>query len=60
MIFSRADVTIKNAKGEDKNISELIDKAVFPGLQGGPHLNQIAAVGSEAQRADARNGEGPS
>ena len=44
MIFSRNDKTIKNAKGEDKNISELIDKAVFPGLQGGPHLNQIAAV----------------
>jgi glycine hydroxymethyltransferase len=44
MIFSRNDVTVKNAKGEDKNISELIDKAVFPGLQGGPHLNQIAAV----------------
>lgn len=44
LIFSRNDVTVKNAKGEDKNISELIDKAVFPGLQGGPHLNQIAAV----------------
>src|SRR3989344_1593496 len=44
IIFSRNDVTVKNAKGEDKNISELIDKAVFPGLQGGPHLNQIAAV----------------
>lgn len=44
MIFSRNDVIIKNTKGEDKSISELIDKAVFPGLQGGPHLNQIAAV----------------
>jgi len=44
MIFSRADITVPNAKGEQKNISELIDKAVFPGLQGGPHLNQIAAV----------------
>jgi glycine hydroxymethyltransferase len=44
MIFSRLNVTVPNAKGEQKNISELIDKAVFPGLQGGPHLNQIAAV----------------
>ncbi len=32
MIFSR------------RSFSERIDKAVFPGLQGGPHLNQIAAV----------------
>lgn len=44
LIFSRLGVTVPNAKGEQKNISELIDKAVFPGLQGGPHLNQIAAV----------------
>ncbi len=27
-----------------KELSEKIDKAVFPGMQGGPHLNQIAAV----------------
>lgn len=44
MIFSKLGITVPNAKGEQKNISELIDKAVFPGLQGGPHLNQIAAV----------------
>ena len=44
MIFSRADLAIPNAKGEQKSISDLIDKAVFPGLQGGPHLNQIAGV----------------
>ncbi len=33
-----------NLKGpaSPKLISELIDKAVFPGLQGGPHENQIA------------------
>lgn len=44
IIFSRKDKTIANAKGEQKPISDLIDKAVFPGLQGGPHINQIAAV----------------
>ena len=53
IIFSRNDVTVKNAKGEDKNISELIDKAVFPGLQGGPHLNQIAAVAVALKEAKA-------
>ncbi len=41
MIFSR------------KQFSEQIDRAVFPGVQGGPHLNAIAALGvalDEARR----------
>ncbi len=29
---------------DERKLHEKIDKAVFPGLQGGPHLNQIAAV----------------
>jgi glycine hydroxymethyltransferase len=28
---------------EDKEIAEKVNKAVFPGLQGGPHMNNIAA-----------------
>jgi glycine hydroxymethyltransferase len=44
MIFSRKDKTRTSAKGNEISFSDLIDKAVFPGLQGGPHMNQIAAV----------------
>ncbi len=32
------------SKKDERNLPEKIDKAVFPGLQGGPHINQIAAV----------------
>ncbi len=35
LIFSKVDA---------RELGKKIDKAVFPGLQGGPHLNQIAAV----------------
>lgn len=43
LIFSRIDARELNKK---------IDKAVFPGLQGGPHLNQIAAVAVALKEAD--------
>ncbi len=39
IIFSR-----KDRSRDGKSLPELIDKAVFPGFQGGPHVNQIAAV----------------
>ncbi len=35
LIFSKIDT---------RNLPAKIDKAVFPGIQGGPHMNQIAAV----------------
>lgn len=32
------------AKKDDRKLFEKINKAVFPGMQGGPHMNQIAAL----------------
>ncbi|TRZ52550.1 serine hydroxymethyltransferase [bacterium] len=32
------------SKRDERNFPEKIDKAVFPGLQGGPHMNAIVAV----------------
>lgn len=46
MIFSKID---------QHGLPKKIDRAVFPGLQGGPHLNQIAAVAvalGEAMKPD--------
>lgn len=43
LIFSRCTKHV--TQGTKKiTIADAVDKAVFPGLQGGPHLNQIAAV----------------
>lgn len=39
LIFSR-----QNVHHSVMDMSEAIDKAVFPGLQGGPHMNAIAAI----------------
>lgn len=42
----RGAIIMVTAKGlkKDPDLSEKIDKAVFPGLQGGPHDNQTAAI----------------
>jgi len=42
MIFASRDSKI--AKRNKIDIAKAIDRAVFPGLQGGPHENQIAAT----------------
>jgi glycine hydroxymethyltransferase len=52
LIFARKDKSKKDSKGRDISFGELIDKAVFPGLQGGPHVNQIAAAAVALKEAN--------
>lgn len=35
-----------------ENIPTLIDRSVFPGVQGGPHMNQVAAIAVALAEAD--------
>jgi glycine hydroxymethyltransferase len=41
------------AKIDERGLAKKIDKAVFPGMQGGPHMNQIAAVAVTLKEAAA-------
>jgi len=41
------------AKKDAREFDKKIDKAVFPGLQGGPHMNQIAAVAVALKEAQS-------
>ncbi len=44
MIFSRID---------ERELNKKIDKAIIPGMQGGPHMNQIAAVAIALKEANS-------
>ncbi len=46
MIFARKD---------NRELDRKIDKAVFPGMQGGPHENQIAAVAVALKEAHSKS-----
>ena len=39
------------SKNDSRELGKKIDRAVFPGLQGGPHMNQIAAVAVALEEA---------
>lgn len=48
MIFARKDIfltkKLKSGKIKYESLFDLIQKSVFPGMQGGPHINQIAGI----------------
>ncbi len=52
MIFSRKDLFVKNNKEKKISLFDAIQKSVFPGMQGGPHMNQIAALAVALYEAD--------
>lgn len=49
----RGAVILVTAKGlkKDADLAKKIDKSVFPSLQGGPHINTIAAIGVALKEA---------
>jgi glycine hydroxymethyltransferase len=49
----RGAMILVTDKGLEKNpkLAEQIDRAIIPGLQGGPHLNTIAAIGVALKEA---------
>ncbi len=49
LIFAR-----KDKKKDGKSFFELIQKSVFPGLQGGPHMNTIAGIATALFEANQR------
>lgn len=53
----RGAMILVTQKGLDKDpkIIEKIDKAVFPGLQGGPHDNQVAALAIALEEAQTKD-----
>ncbi len=51
MILSRK-LKVKSEKFQEETlISDLIDRAVFPGIQGGPHMHTIAAMAAALSEA---------
>jgi len=50
---SRGAMIMVTKKGlrKDPDLAKKIDKAVFPGLQGGPHINSIAGIGVALKEA---------
>jgi len=52
LIFTNNAKKIASKTGKEQTLGELVDKAVFPGLQGGPHDNQVAAVAVALKEAN--------
>lgn len=43
------------AKKDNRELAKKIDKAIFPGLQGGPHMGQVAGIAVALKEANSQN-----
>lgn len=54
IIFARRDSGVgRTLKKDEKTLFDKIQKSVFPGMQGGPHMNQIAALAVALKEANS-------
>ncbi|MBN1374412.1 serine hydroxymethyltransferase [Candidatus Dojkabacteria bacterium] len=57
LILTRGKVgnPLAKVKRTIENLPTLVDRSVFPGLQGGPHMNAIAAIGVALKEASTKD-----
>jgi glycine hydroxymethyltransferase len=56
MILTKGEVgnPLKKPEKKIENLPTLVDRSVFPGLQGGPHMNKVAGIAVALKEAETK------